>query len=383
LNKKITFSNIEKFVLVALTTFTNKNDTLPPDTRKNTTEAFEPIGDHVLWEFSNRNRSASAVAHFLNTICPPSYSPRHWQKAHELSLLEISARVAEITRISLSLKEQNIPVVILENAAIAATGSYCLGCFKFGDLDFLYHPKHTEKLTLILMELGYTQSATHNGRIEFKGYCSDNIPIELNFQSCLVARRWFESSQEPEVTDLISRSMFIEKAGIRILQREDFLFQLITHSASHGYVRKPGVSLHLDIHRYLLINDINWNNFHNMVSKYKVKGFAYWSLYLPLELFNSPIPDEVMHKLRPPFYKRIILEKWFNKIGLFNPDERKFGKLGYIIFNCLLYDSLFDLLKGILPSRKWLKEHYKFESNLLLPYYYIKRIANLAFKRVI
>jgi hypothetical protein len=47
-----------------------------------------------------------------------------------------------------------------------------------------------------------------------------------------------------------------------------------------------------------------------------------------------------------------------------------------------LYDSLFDLLRGILPSPKWLKEHYKFESNLLLPFYYVKRVANLAFKRV-
>ena len=41
--------------------------------------------------------------------------------------------------------------------------------------------------------------------------------------------------------------------------------------------------------------------------------------------------------------------KWLNYVGLFDPDNKKWGKVGYMIFVALLYDDIKGLFKGIFP----------------------------------
>ncbi len=180
----------------------------------------------------------------------------------------------------------------------------------------------------------------------------------------------------------MARSIPIPGSDVRLLSPEDNLLQVALHTAKHTYVRAPGFRLHTDVDRIVKFQKIDWQLFTQRAKQLQVKTAVYFSLAIPKELFATPIPEEVLRELRPSFWKRWLINKWLDKIGLFNPDERKFGKIGYIIFNCLLYDSFFDLLKGILPSREWMKEHYNFKSDLLLPYYYGRRLLNLAFKRV-
>jgi hypothetical protein len=70
------------------------------------------------------------------------------------------------------------------------------------------------------------------------------------------------------------------------------------------------------------------------------------------------------------------------RAGFFNPDEKKFGRFGYIIFNALLYDDIRGLFRGIFPEKKWMIEKYNITNELLLPYYHLIRLLNLALKRM-
>jgi hypothetical protein len=70
------------------------------------------------------------------------------------------------------------------------------------------------------------------------------------------------------------------------------------------------------------------------------------------------------------------------RVGLFNPDAPKFGRAGFVLFTALLYDDLTGLGRGLFPARAWMREHYGFHCGWLLPYYYGRRLVDLALRRV-
>ena len=81
-------------------------------------------------------------------------------------------------------------------------------------------------------------------------------------------------------------------------------------------------------------------------------------------------------------WKEKIINNWLRKVSFFNPDEKKFGGVGYILFNILLYDDLKGLWRAAFPDGRWMKERYGFKNNLSLPVYYVVRLKDLLFRRV-
>jgi hypothetical protein len=99
----------------------------------------------------------------------------------------------------------------------------------------------------------------------------------------------------------------------------------------------------------------------------EVKTPVYFSLALPRFFFGTPIPDEVLGKLTPPAWKIALITRWLQRVGLFNPDEPKFGRLGFVLFTALLYDDLQGLWRGLFPGKDWMRAHYRFQRRWLLP----------------
>jgi hypothetical protein len=69
------------------------------------------------------------------------------------------------------------------------------------------------------------------------------------------------------------------------------------------------------------------------------------------------------------------------KVGLFDPDGKKWGRIGYIIFASLLYDDVKGFLRVLVPSAKWMKKKYGIENPWFLPLFYLRRLADLALRR--
>lgn len=357
-------------------------------------ELYKRIDCAELWQFAKQNRSEPTVAHGLLETIGEEQLPVQWKEAHKKSLDLISSYMLELDRVADLLSTFGLPMVALKNAGIARGIYSCVGCCPMGDLDVLVKPGDFHQAHEILTENGFEMDtrcsleeaelghAEQSGGAEYTKLLSNGETLWFELQWRPVAGRWIRPDQEPSAEELMARSIEIPGTTVRLLAPEDNLIQVALHTAKHTYVRAPGFRLHTDVDRIVKFQKIDWEIFIDKVIRFQVKTAVYFSLIIPKELFGTPVPDEVLRELSPASWKNRLISSWLERIGLFNPDERKFGKIGYIIFNCLLYDSLLGLLKGILPSRKWLKEHYKFESNLLLPYYYIKRIANLTFKRV-
>ena len=294
----------------------------------------------------------------------------------------------------LSFRQGNISLVALKNGGIARGIYPCPGCCPMGDIDVLIEKKHFRQAHQILLDNGYhfefrspleeveLSAAEAGGGAEYWKILPNGEKFWLELQWRPVAGRWIRPDQEPKAEDLMARSLPIEGTAVRLLAPEDNLLQVALHTAKHTYVRAPGFRLHLDVDRIVHYQEIDWKVFVQRVLDLQVKTPVYFSLAIPKELFETPIPDWVLVRLRPPVWKEKLIVAWLNRVGLFNPQEKKFGRVGYIVFTSLLYDDLSGLLRGIFPDKAWMRQHYGCRSDWLLPYYHARRLFDLAFHRL-
>jgi len=127
---------------------------------------------------------------------------------------------------------------------------------------------------------------------------------------------------------------------------------------------------------------LNWEVFLTRVMSLEVKTPVYFSLAIPRFLFKTPIPDEGSGPTATPAWKVALITGWLQRVGLFTPDEPKFGRAGFVVFTALLYDDLKGLWRGLFPDKAWMRAHYRFHRGWLLPYYYGRRLVDLALHRV-
>jgi hypothetical protein len=179
----------------------------------------------------------------------------------------------------------------------------------------------------------------------------------------------------------MARSVPIPGTAVRLLAPPDNLLQVALHTAKHTYVRAPGYRLHTDVDRIVRRQPIDWDAVVATVEALQVRTAVYFSLAIPRALFHTPIPDAVLERLRPPAWKERLMTAWLQRAGLFNPDERKFSKIGFIVFTALLYDDLGGLRRAILPDPAWMRSHYADGGNVSLPRLYWRRLVNLVTKR--
>lgn len=352
------------------------------------------VSDCALWRIASEHKVASVVAEILQTCWPLNTLPSKWQRVYQSTQSKISSYLHELERISTSLEKSGVQFILLENGALACLNPDFPARFNFGDFDILIQPAKMPIVHRILIEEGYIATGGHStpnaetlyaddGRIIYEmGAARVTEPLRLNIQGTLVARRWLQPNNTPDIETLFGRAIKIQNSSVLVLCPEDFLFQLCIHSAAHGYVRKPGLRLHLDIQWFLQNTEVNWEHFLEMARKYSVQTKVYFSLLIPHELFDTPVPKDVLPQLKPTIWKERILIRLIQKAGLFNISEKKFGRLEFIFFNALLYDDFGGLLRGIFPDANWMQARYQFQNRLLLPYYHIQRIMGLLFRRL-
>lgn len=366
-----------------------------PEARKDAARRLiEELGDEKAFSLAQANRVSSVVAHALMDAFGAENMSAHWARIHERNLRCISAYLAELDRVAERLAENGIKLVALKNGGIARGIYPCLGCCPMGDIDTLVEKSHFRLVHKILIEDGYQfefrsplekcelEVAEKGGGAEYWKILPAGEKLWFELQWRPVAGRWIRPDQEPTAEELMRLSVPIDGTAVRLLNPEDNLLQVALHTAKHSYVRAPGFRLHLDVVRIVKWQTIDWNIFVKRVLQLQVKTSVFFSLLIPKSLFKTPIPDEVLDSLKPPQWKVKIIVKWLQKAGLFNPDEKKFSRIEYIIFSALLYDDFKGLLRGIFPDQAWMREKYRVSGKIDLFVSYFRRIVDLTFRRV-
>lgn len=359
----------------------------------NARRLLDDLGDQMSYRLAQTNQVDTIVAHALLDNFARSEVAMQWEQAHSQLERRIAGYLAELDHIAAKLAEQSIPLVALKNAGIARGIYPCPGCCPMGDLDVLVERKHFRRAHAILQAEGYhfefrspleeaeLDAAEAGGGAEYWKLLPNGEKMWFELQWRPVAGRWIRPDQEPSAEELMARSIPIPGTAVRLLAPEDNLLQVTLHTAKHSYVRAPGFRLHTDVDRIVRRQPIDWDLFLRRVLKLQVITAVYFSLALPKELFDTPIPDYVLECLRPPAWKEQLIARWLQRAGIFNPDERKFSRPGFVLFTALLYDDFAGLWRGVFPDAAWMRTQYGFHSKWLLPYFHGRRLANLAFRR--
>ena len=356
-------------------------------------QLWEQLGDQAALALARENQVEALLAHVLMEIFGAEI-PAPWRQAHDETFQRLGLYLSELDRLAARLAEDGIPLVALKNGGIARGIFPCPGCCPMGDLDVLVAKRHFRRAHGLLLDEDYTfefrsplekaslEAAESGGGAEYWKVLPGGEKLWLELQWRPVAGRWIRPDQEPKAEELLARSIPIPGSAARLLAPEDNLLQVALHTAKHSYVRAPGFRLHTDVDRIVRRQRLNWEVFLTRVTSLEVKTPVYFSLAIPRFLFGTPIPDEVLAQLQPPAWKLALITGWLQRVGLFNPDAPKFGRAGFVFFTALLYDDLKGLWRGLFPGKAWMRAHYGFHRNWLLPYYYGRRLVDLALRRV-
>ena len=367
---------------------------IPYNYKNDSFELYKQLDEESLYKFAKRNLIESIVGYRLIERYGEDNLDSRWSCSYNETKNRITAYLDELDRVAKLFQDENIPLVALKNSGIAKAIYPYPGLVPMGDVDTLVRRSDFINAHKILLMNGYkieTPNKFHkadvnigyrHGSSEYTTTLSNGEQLWFELQWRPVEGRFLRPDQEPNVDDLMDRSISIKDSALRILSPEDNLLQVCLHAAKHSYVRAPGFRLHLDVDRIVSGTNIDWNIFLKNVYKHKVKVPVYFALILPKVLFDTNIPDYVINKIQPNFLKKFVISRWLKKIGLFNPHEKKFGKISYLLWNAMLYDSIYGLIKSIFPNRSWMKNHYNVKNSLLLPYLYIKRVWELIFYRM-
>ena len=345
-----------------------------------------------LFEFAQEHECAGIVATRLEKI---GQSTPQWDAVAADWKYRLSLRFEALDALAEALDARHIPLIALKNAGIArAIYPYYEEC-PMGDFDVLVCKKDFENAHEIVVSQGFDLDFRAKETIEEKGIKAsllsggaeykkdlgdDTLWLELQWRS--IAGRWIAPEVEPKAEDLFASSIAVPNSKIRIQSPEDNLLQVALHTAKHSYVRAPGLRLHTDVDRIVrAYPDLNWDAFVERVCAMNVKTAVYFSLQIPADLFQTPIPQNVLDRLRPNAAKARFIFDAIARAGLFHPLRSKFSRLQYLAFTAVLFDSPAACLRSAFPSPNYMRNHYAI-STTALPTAYAKRFANLLFKRV-
>ena len=357
-------------------------------------ETYKSLDDCTLFAEAQKNGVASIIAHVFLEKFPKEFKiPNHWVEEFERTQAKITEFMNQLDIVSAHLKKQNIPVVALKNSGIARSIYPFAGANPMGDLDLLIKKEDFYEAHRLISDLGFKfkfrnpnhenniHSALLDGGSEYCYELNSGQILWLELQWRPISGRWISPNQEPDPQVLIENSVSVGDSSIRILAPEQNLLQVCLHTAKHSFVRAPGFRLHTDVDRIVMVEKIDWKKFIKSVNSLRVRTPVYMSLVLAHNLLRTNIPIWVLNEIYPPKTKVLILSLWLKKVGLFNPNEKKWSNIGYIFFVSLLYDNIGDLWKTILPPISEIKSNNPNYMHHKLPYLYIKRIIGLLFTR--
>lgn len=353
---------------------------------------YKQCQERRLFEFAQEHEVASIVGARLQAM---GKSTPQWDAMVDEWKYKLSQRFEVLDALAAELQKAGIPVIALKNAGIArAIYPHPEEC-PMGDFDILVKKSDFVRAHEIVMKQGFSfgfraeqtieeegvEAGLLSGGCEYKMDLADDV-LWLELQWRPIAGRWISPEVEPLADDLIASSLKIDGSELRVMDPVSNLLEVTLHTAKHSYVRAPGLRLHTDVDRIVrAYPDLDWFAFVDRVKSMHVKTPVFFSLLIPRAVLDTPIPDDVIESLKPGKRQFRFIFNSICKAGLFHPMRSKFSRPRYLAFAAALFDSPHDCFKSAFPSAKYMREHYHL-SSAQLPMAYIKRFANLLFRRV-
>jgi hypothetical protein len=357
-------------------------------------QGYEHLGDEAIYAAAEINGVVPIVGHALLThLADRDGLPAHWRAWFESTDARIAAYMHELDRVASALSARSIPLIALKNSGITKRLYQHPGASPMGDIDVLIAPRDFHAAHAVMEDLGYTlkfrnihekddiDEAFAGGGAEYSTKLPGGEHLWFELQWRPIAGRWIRPEQEPKAEDLLARASRAPDTDVLLMSPEDNLLQVCLHTAKHSFVRAPGFRLHTDVERIVETQAIDWEAFTRRVRKMHVGTAVYFSLAMAVSLLGSNVPQNALEAIRPARWKIRVIEAWLDRVGVFNPDERKWSNPGFILFVALLYDRPRDLFSGVFPPMSEMQTRYEGVTRANLPLFHLRRLVSLVLKR--
>lgn len=357
---------------------------------------FAHINEDELFTFCKQNRIASIVGFWLTKYASNIEFEELWLAEIDKVVFKNSKFIEEVECIAKKMQVKDIEVVALKNSGIMFGLVSELALNPMGDIDLLIAPQRLLHADSTMLELGYTRSnrlpdshgtelinidfekEAASGGLEYYKDSNKDVRIWIEIQTRPVSGKWILPHQEPKPQIVIDNADSIKGRHLKILDSVDNLLQVCLHTAKHSFCRAPGIRLHTDVDRIVRQTQVDWERFIRLTIKMNIKTPCFLSLFLAKELLGTPIPKWVLESIMPNNKLRL---RWLlyelKRVGIFNPDKRKWRRIEYAFFNVFLYDRPRDLIRNIWKPLNQLKSIYPNVNMWNQPIYQLKRIVEL------
>ena len=229
---------------------------------------------------------------------------------------------AELGRIASRLHASRIPVVPLKGTCLAQRLFASLEARRVGDIDVLVPVARLAEARSLLLELGY---AAVEGQ-EHHAFHGAPYVRQTATMSFVVELHW--GLNDPGFVTVDYQELWqrvlapgVDEQPVRRLPGEETLLYLALHLAKHhhGVLR-----LLADVDRLVRREgpQLDWSYVVHLAGRWHVSALLYFALYRSEFLLGTPLPERLLPQLRPPAWRRAVVEQFAGPRAVLRPPAR-------------------------------------------------------------
>lgn len=228
------------------------------------------------------------------------------------------------------------------------------------DIDLLVKKNDLERIDRLLQQNDYIKFAETTGQVSYREEGNlaraelRRMPIEIHYAFDLAGPLAVSS-------DFLWHNPIIKDVkGLRMLypSLENSIIYAALHVVHH--FPNPPLKSILDIHEIISRNQeaVNWDYILDFCNINKARHFIYLSMFLSKLYFKTPVPEAFMNKIKPSFFRRIILQlflSYYMDIKNFKVTRKRL-----VILKCIYYtliEKSYFRERFFYPVSKFAKEH--------------------------
>jgi|HubBroStandDraft_4_1064222.scaffolds.fasta_scaffold00245_17 hypothetical protein len=302
---------------------------------------------------ADRHRLSPVVYEIIAGAAGDLISTEQLHELREATARSTAAGMAllhELLRLHPLFEAAQIPVIPYKGPLLAwvAYGSFIRR--EYSDLDFVVEQKYIPGAVAVLKSAGYRPQfdpreaqAGHDGfapgQYLFLSH-PQKIMVEFHTERTL---RYFPTPVD--LKDLTGRLMSVEIGGqqLRTFSIEDTLVMLSVHGAKHFWERLGWV---LDIAKLAAVREVDWTLLRRIAAKMESTRALLLGLYLAHDLFDAPLPGQLLEEICQDRAVRALAEKVYHQYaGISDPGA---GVLPRAVFRFRLGDGIGQALRHTL-----------------------------------
>lgn len=262
--------------------------------------------------------------------------------------LQSAVYLAEIKRINLLFKKNNIDYLFLKGLPVHLSYEKKIPRRLYADSDILIHIENLTKVKKLFIQLGYKQvkdnlnknKQSNFGELNFYKKIKNVVvvfdihvePVFMMTQINLTKELYSENYMKQITKEFLQskNNIQIEKISYPILKPSNLVLYLCLHFFHHNFKGAFRLSF---IHVIILKeNNTNmWRELINFCKKYHLENFVYPVFLLLKNYYKTPISNEVIKQIQPNNYSQKSIGEIFVSENFLNDESRLFAGINRLL----------------------------------------------------